>query len=299
VLPLIELSRPVTVAVDVVAWGVVHAGTGYLAHRLPLRAVDHDTRWTRLRRWERRGRRYERVRIRRWKDRLPEAGAFFAGGVSKRELPGVATERLRRFAAETRRAEYGHVACAAAGPLFALWNPPAVAAVMVAYGIAVNAPFVAIQRYNRARLTVVLERPVEEGIGQLGSGRVGVVPSAAQRQQHPEGLVAVDVVIAVGAPQVLHVAALRQTAMDARTPVDVQLVDHEVRRAVRRDAGGDRPQGAQAGHPVREGERGHAHARERERVQVVALEPASGRRVVARVPAHARAVHHPTGAPRS
>jgi glycosyl-4,4'-diaponeurosporenoate acyltransferase len=63
--------------------------------------------------------------IRRWKDRLPEAGALFAGGVSKRRVPRLTTDGLQRFAAETRRAEYGHVACAAAAPLFVLWNPPA------------------------------------------------------------------------------------------------------------------------------------------------------------------------------
>jgi glycosyl-4,4'-diaponeurosporenoate acyltransferase len=155
---LIEFSRSWTVALDVVAWGLVHAGTGYLAHRLPDRTIDHDTWWTRPRRWEHSGRRYTRIGIRRWKDRVPEAGALFAGGVSKRRVPDLTTGGLQRFAAETRRAEYGHVACAAAAPLFVLWNPPAVAAVMVVYGVAVNAPFVAIQRYNRARIASVVGR---------------------------------------------------------------------------------------------------------------------------------------------
>jgi glycosyl-4,4'-diaponeurosporenoate acyltransferase len=111
-----------------------------------------------VRSWERGGRTYERIGIRRWKDRLPEAGALFAGGVSKRRLPGAGTDRLLRFSAETRRAEYGHVACAAAAPLFVLWNPRGVAVVMVLYGVLVNAPFVAIQRYNRARIAAVVGR---------------------------------------------------------------------------------------------------------------------------------------------
>jgi glycosyl-4,4'-diaponeurosporenoate acyltransferase len=157
-LRLIELSRPWTVAIDIAVWGLVHAGTGYLAHRLPTRVLDHDTWWTRPRSWERDGRWYTRFGIRRWKDRLPEAGALFTGGVSKRRVPSLTTDGLQRFAAETRRAEYGHVACAAAAPLFALWNPPGVAVVMVLYGVGVNAPFVAIQRYNRARIVSVVER---------------------------------------------------------------------------------------------------------------------------------------------
>ena len=46
----------------------------------------------------------------------------------------------------------------ACGPLFVLWNPPAVAAVMVAYGVVVNAPFIAIQRFNRLRIGRILAR---------------------------------------------------------------------------------------------------------------------------------------------
>lgn len=168
---LIELSRPWTVALDIVAWGLVHAGTGYMAHRLPGSAVARDTRWTRLRPWERDGRWYERVGIRSWKDRLPEAGAFFAGGLSKRRLPGFGTDHLLQFAAATRRAEYGHVACAAAAPLFVLWNTGAVAAVMVLYGVAVNAPFVAIQRYNRGRIAaVVIGRRSRDASGSRPGG---------------------------------------------------------------------------------------------------------------------------------
>ena len=108
---------------------------------------------------ERSGSRYEALRIRRWKDRLPEAGALFAGGLSKRHVPAAADGGLGRFVAETRRAEWGHWLAAAGSLPFALWNPPVLAAVMVAYGLAVNEPFIAIQRYNRLRVGGrVLER---------------------------------------------------------------------------------------------------------------------------------------------
>lgn len=152
------LSAPVLVAVNVIAWGVVHAGTGWYVHRLPLRRLDHDTWWSRERRWERHGRAYARLGIRRWKDRLPEAGDLFRGGVSKRHLPSTDPAGLDRFAAETRRAELGHWLAAAAGPLFVLWNPLPIAAVMVAYAMAVNLPFIAIQRYNRLRIARITAR---------------------------------------------------------------------------------------------------------------------------------------------
>ena len=154
---VVHLSDPVTVLVDVVAWGLVHAGTGYLAHRMPVRWLSRDRWLFRERALERGGRLYTRtLRIARWKDRLPEAGALFAGGISKRHVTGAADGGLERFVAETRRAELAHWLAAGAGPLFVLWNPPAVVPVMVLYGVLVNAPFIAVQRYNRIRVSRVL-----------------------------------------------------------------------------------------------------------------------------------------------
>lgn len=152
-------SKPKAVLLDVVAWGLVHALTGYLVHRLPARLLTRDTWLFRARAFEDGGRFYSRrLHIKRWKDRLPEAGALFAGGLSKRHLPNDERGGLERFVVETRRAELGHWLAAAAGPGFVLWNPPAATAIHVAYGVGVNLPFVAIQRYNRLRATRVLAR---------------------------------------------------------------------------------------------------------------------------------------------
>ena len=80
--------------------------------------------------------------------------ALFPGGISKRHLP----DSLEVFVRETRRAELAHWWALAAGPVFALWNPPLGVVLMVLYGIVVNAPFIAIQRYNRARAQRLLHR---------------------------------------------------------------------------------------------------------------------------------------------
>ena len=166
----IRLSPLPNVLVDIAAWAAFHAGTGYAVHRLSLDRLQRDTWLLRERRIERSGRLYERFGIRRWKDRLPEAGALFAGGTSKRHLGGRDLAALERFAAETRRAEYGHWAAMACGPLFVLWNPPAVAAVMVAYGVGVNLPFIAIQRYNRARVLPLAGTAQSEYVGPRSVG---------------------------------------------------------------------------------------------------------------------------------
>jgi glycosyl-4,4'-diaponeurosporenoate acyltransferase len=148
-----------TIVVDVLAWGFFHAATGYAAHRLGNERLAKDGPLLRQRAFETGGHWYRRrLRIHRWKDRLPEAGALFEGGVSKRELPGRDADGLRTFVRETRRAELTHWWAMWCSPLFLLWNPPLAAALLVAYGVLVNVPFIAIQRYNRARTLLVLDR---------------------------------------------------------------------------------------------------------------------------------------------
>ncbi|MBV8982092.1 MAG: hypothetical protein JO086_14410 [Acidimicrobiia bacterium] len=144
------------VVVDSLAWAGWSALVGYACHRLPAGALANDNFVTRPRAFEDDGRLYERTRIRRWKDRLPDAGALFSGGVSKRHLRGRDADGLRDFAIETRRAELVHWLVAATTPVFAFWNPPALLAAMAAYGVVANLPFIAIQRYNRARIIRVL-----------------------------------------------------------------------------------------------------------------------------------------------
>ena len=146
------------VAVDAAVWAGWSAVVGYSAHRLPRARLAHDATLTRLRPWERQGRIYERFGIRRWKDRVPELGAAFRGGVSKRALGGRGTATLAEFAAETRRAELVHWAIPLVTPVFALWNPPWLLGAMVAYAVVANLPCLVIQRYNRGRALRMVDR---------------------------------------------------------------------------------------------------------------------------------------------
>jgi glycosyl-4,4'-diaponeurosporenoate acyltransferase len=148
------------VLVDAGVWASWSAVCGYIAHRIPAARLSHDGRLFRLRRFEARGHVYVRVvRIKRWKDRLPEAGALFRGGFSKRRVTMGDRAYLERFAVETRRAELTHWLILAASPWFFLWNPWWLGLAMVGYGIVSNVPCLAIQRYNRARLLRMILRP--------------------------------------------------------------------------------------------------------------------------------------------
>ena len=142
------------VLIDAGVWASWSALSGYYAHRLSAARLSRDNWLFRLRGFESGGRVYERwLGIKRWKDRLPDAGDLFQGGVSKKRLLAVHDrEHLERFAAETRRAELTHWLILAASPWFFLWNPWWLGLAMVGYGVIANLPCVAIQRYNRARI---------------------------------------------------------------------------------------------------------------------------------------------------
>ena len=150
----------VIVLIDAGVWASWSALCGYVAYRIPAARLSRDGRLFRIRGIEAGGGFYERwLRIKRWKDRLPEAGNLFRGGLSKRRLPHHDREGLERFAVETRRAELTHSAILAATPWFFLWNPWWLGVAMAGYGIAANVPCLAVQRYNRARLLHMILRP--------------------------------------------------------------------------------------------------------------------------------------------
>jgi glycosyl-4,4'-diaponeurosporenoate acyltransferase len=153
---VVALPNWATVVLDVAVWGGWSAVVGYVAHRRSATAFSADSWLYRRREFERGGRLYERLGIKRWKDRLPEAGALFAGGFSKRSVRTRDREVLERFVIETRRAEWTHWTIMLMTPAFVVWNPWWVEIAMVVYALAANLPCLLVQRYNRARLARLL-----------------------------------------------------------------------------------------------------------------------------------------------
>lgn len=147
------------VLLDVWLWGLIHAATGYLSHRLPRRMLDHDAWLWRERRIEGGGSLYtRRLHVRRWQRHLPEAGDLFAGGYDKRHLGGRSTAALTNYLQETRRAEVAHWLALACAPSFLLFNPLSADILLMLYALASNGPCIASLRYNRIRLSRVMAR---------------------------------------------------------------------------------------------------------------------------------------------
>ncbi|HUL20544.1 MAG TPA: glycosyl-4,4'-diaponeurosporenoate acyltransferase [Thermodesulfobacteriota bacterium] len=157
---LIFLPTIWTIAIDFIAWLIIHVGVVAIMIRIPARHFDPDHWLYRSRRWERKGNIYQDVfKLRRWKQHLPD-GAQFVGrlGFQKKQLNNKSLEYFETFLIETCRAELTHWIFILFAPFFFLWNLPGVGLFMIFYALLENVPFIIAQRYNRYRFRRLLEQ---------------------------------------------------------------------------------------------------------------------------------------------
>jgi glycosyl-4,4'-diaponeurosporenoate acyltransferase len=140
----------VGLAAAIAYWLGASVLVGWAANQLSDEALSAlAARWPRSR-FEQGGGWYRRrLGIERWKDRLPEAGGSL-GGRSKRRLGGRAQVDVLYL--ETMRAELVHVVLLGLEWVPLVWLPGVWRVVPVVVALAGNLPFIAIQRYNRARI---------------------------------------------------------------------------------------------------------------------------------------------------
>lgn len=101
--------------------------------------------------FERQGRFYEKLGIRRWKDRLPDMSKLLRF-LPRKAILSRSAEQARLLVQETCLAEAVHLALMAlALPVLAIW-PGWKGVVLAAVYALGNVPFILIQRYNRPRL---------------------------------------------------------------------------------------------------------------------------------------------------
>jgi glycosyl-4,4'-diaponeurosporenoate acyltransferase len=149
---LIDLPMPLVIALNIGIWPAIHFGLGWLATRMPAGVVRAAGRCLPLLPGET-PRGYERfLGIRRWKDALPDAGAWFSGGRTKSTLIRRSAQMRAEMTLETCRSEAAHWLMGLASCMNILWNPPWAIATMAAAAVALNLPCILVQRYNRLRV---------------------------------------------------------------------------------------------------------------------------------------------------
>ncbi len=114
--------------------------------------------------WEGEGKFYRKLKIHKWKDKLPDASRVVKYMYRKAVDPNPNAENLNRLIQETCVAEVTHLALIVCSlGVVAIW--PGIGGWICYLGcFAGNFPFVLIQRYNRPRLAGALERLTESKV---------------------------------------------------------------------------------------------------------------------------------------
>lgn len=156
---IIELPVIWTIVIDFIAWFVIHMAAALFALKLPDRWFSQDRWLYRCRGWEKSGQIWHRiVRVKHWKDKLPDGAAILGQGFAKKHLQAKDPAFLVQFVLESRRAEFTHWLAMSPAVLFFLWNPLWVGYIMIVYAILANAPCIIAQRYNRPRFLKAAQR---------------------------------------------------------------------------------------------------------------------------------------------
>ena len=130
-----------------------------IGQSLPRRWFDPGAFIYRSHKWEKGGRIYERVYVRKWKDIVPDMSRIIPGVFKKNAALATDAKKMRRLIKETCVAELVHW-------LLIIFITPMVframrglggflAAIIYALG---NLVFIIIQRYNRPRLVALCKR---------------------------------------------------------------------------------------------------------------------------------------------
>ena len=101
---------------------------------------------------------YEKLGIKKWKDRLPDMSRICKYMLQKKIPIGTRSEKVEALVLETCVAESVHLALCILSPvIFLFWRNAWGVALTVLYALC-NIPFIMIQRYNRPRLTALSAR---------------------------------------------------------------------------------------------------------------------------------------------
>ncbi|XOQ45392.1 MAG: Glycosyl-4,4'-diaponeurosporenoate acyltransferase [Clostridium sp.] len=151
---------------DMLIWNLVIVGLWHitvflLCIKLPKSAFDPTKERYAPRQWEHGGRWYrDTLKIQVWKDRVPQY--IGKNGFSKRHLNDISIEYLDEFITETCRGEWMHLKNCICAVVTLIINPLLVGLVMSFLIMLANAPFAAVQRYNRFRLLVLRKKRLRD-----------------------------------------------------------------------------------------------------------------------------------------
>lgn len=108
--------------------------------------------------WEKNGRIYNTLQIKRWKTKMPDMSRVMKDMLPKRVDRSATSESVDMLIRETCVAETVHnILCVLSIGVYFIWKNT-VGVILSAVCIICNLPFIVIQRYNRPHLVVLRDR---------------------------------------------------------------------------------------------------------------------------------------------
>lgn len=136
--------------------GLIHIIGAYIPTKFSIKTIDSFHWLYPVKQWELSI--YNKLQIKRWKDKVPDGGDWVKGGIKKRNIKITNQEGLSRLYLETKRAELSHWLQIIPAPIFFTFNDLISGSFMIFYAFCFNLPFIIIQRYNRKRIEGISDR---------------------------------------------------------------------------------------------------------------------------------------------
>ncbi len=136
----------------------IGAIVGFLFALIPQRVFNIKI-WRKNLPFEENGTFYEKyLKIHLWKDLIPQFSKMFHFGYKKDKIPVRDLPHYEMFVIETIRAEITHMLLIVFSPLYYNQFPSGWATFAVTASVIANLPCIAIQRYNRIRISKIIAR---------------------------------------------------------------------------------------------------------------------------------------------
>ncbi len=155
---ILYLPAPITVLLCFAMWFVINLGAALICLKIPDNWLSPERFLFRTRRWENGGRLYRALGVHYWKKLLPDGASIVKGGYRKKNITDYSLENMNRFAMESCRAELTHLLAIFPFWIFGLIVPPPILLYMLIYALIFNLPCIIAQRYNRPRITALIDQ---------------------------------------------------------------------------------------------------------------------------------------------
>ncbi len=155
---ILFLTRNETFLLILVLWPIIQAVNAYICHKIKDEKFSFELFPFKPFQWEKRGTVYNQfLKVHCWKKYLPDGAAFVKGELKMRHLDFSSDQNIVRFLTASCRGESSHWLSIFSFWVFGIFIPPIGVFYMFIYTLTANLPCIIVQRYNRPRITKLIE----------------------------------------------------------------------------------------------------------------------------------------------